>query len=141
MELWGEANADWLAGFLGLPHGIPSQDVALSVFASIDPRAFSAVFSAWAQLLRLRLEPAEKDIAIDGKTGRRSFDTAKNRPPIHAVKGNQPALGQDIEATFAQGHDERPRSGDQLPRPVFRCVRRPRQGTRAARAPQREPLP
>src|SRR4051812_2493476 len=36
MEAWGEANSDWLDGFLELPHGTPTQDVFLSVFASLD---------------------------------------------------------------------------------------------------------
>ena len=85
MEAWGEANADWLAGFLELPHGTPTQDVFLAVFAALNPEAFSLVFCAWAQLLSLRLKAKGKHIAVDGKTSRRSFDTANGQPPLHTV--------------------------------------------------------
>ncbi|MCP4449158.1 MAG: transposase family protein [Myxococcales bacterium] len=44
MELWGELNEEWLGEILELPHGVPSQDVYLSVFASLNPSAFSEVF-------------------------------------------------------------------------------------------------
>lgn len=76
MELWGDANAAWLASFLEMPHGPPTQDVFLRVFATLDPEAFSAVFRAWAGLLVLRLQiQGKKHIAVDGKTSRRSFHT------------------------------------------------------------------
>ena len=42
MQSWGEANADWLESILDMPHGPPTQDVFLSVFAALDPEAFSA---------------------------------------------------------------------------------------------------
>jgi hypothetical protein len=85
MEAWGEANGDWLATFLELPHGTPSQDVFLAVFAALEPKAFNSVFAARAQLLTLRLAPGSRHLAVDGKTSRRSFDSAKNRPAIHTV--------------------------------------------------------
>ena len=76
MQSWGEANEAWLEGFLELPHGAPTQDVFLAVFGALHPETFSAVFRAWAELLALRLEAVGKQIAVDGKTSRRSFDTA-----------------------------------------------------------------
>ncbi len=85
LDLWGETNEKWLAGFLDLPHGAPTQDVFLNVLAAIDSRAFSEVFTAWVQLLRVRLESKGKHIAIDGKTSRRSFDKALGKKPIHTV--------------------------------------------------------
>ena len=85
MELWGIANGPWLAGFLELPHGTPSQDVFLSVFAALDPAAFGAVLRSWAVLLAARLRAEGKHIAVDGKTSRRSFDTASERPALHTV--------------------------------------------------------
>lgn len=86
MELWGNANAAWLAGFLEMPHGPPTQDVFLRVFAALDPEAFSAVFRAWVGLLVLRLQiQGKKHIAVDGKTSRRSFDTASGGKAIHTV--------------------------------------------------------
>jgi predicted transposase YbfD/YdcC len=85
MEVWGEANAEWLGGFLSLPHGTPTQDVFLAVFGALQPEAFSAVFRAWAQWLALRLQLEGKHLAVDGKTSRRSFDTAQDQPAIHTV--------------------------------------------------------
>jgi len=86
MEMWGQASAAWLAGFLEMPHGPPTQDVFLRVFAALDPEAFSAVFRAWAGLLVLRLQiQGKKHIAVDGKTSRRSFDTASGSKAIHTV--------------------------------------------------------
>ena len=85
MELWGKANEKWLSGFLELPHGTPTQDVFLMVFAALDAVAFSGVFRAWAELLSLRLKATGRQIAIDGKTSRRSFDSAKGQPALHTV--------------------------------------------------------
>ena len=86
MELWGIANGRWLAGFLELPHGTPSQDVFfLSVFAALDPAAFGAVLRSWAALLAARLPVESKHIAVDGKTSRRSFDTATEQSALHTV--------------------------------------------------------
>ena len=85
MDVWAEANAEWLDGILDLPHGTPTQDVFLSVFAALDPEAFRSVFLSWVELLRLGLRVSGKHIAVDGKTSRRSFDTGRNRPAIHTV--------------------------------------------------------
>lgn len=86
MELWGKANADWLEGLLPLPHGTPTQDVFLSVFAALHPEAFSAVLRAWADLLALRLQAGRgRHIAVDGKTSRRSYDRQKGQSALHTV--------------------------------------------------------
>jgi len=86
MELWGRANTAWLVGFVDMPHGPPTQDVFLRVFAALDPEAFSAVFRAWAAMLLLRLQlQGKRHIAVDGKTSRRSFDTASGSNAIHTV--------------------------------------------------------
>jgi len=85
LEFWGKSNADWLSGFLEFPHGAPTQDVYLSVFAALDPKAFSTVFRAWVALLTTRLRAKGNHIAVDGKTSRRSFDTDSGTPAIHTV--------------------------------------------------------
>ena len=85
MQTWGEANTDWLESMLDMPHGPPTQDVFLAVFAALSPEAFSAVFRAWAELLSLRLSAGGKHIAVDGKTSRRSFDTAGGKKAVHTV--------------------------------------------------------
>ncbi len=85
MELWGDTNAGWLAGFLDMPHGPPTQDVFLAVFGALNPEAFSETFRAWASLLTLRVQAEGKQIAVDGKTSRRSFDSGKGQAAIHTV--------------------------------------------------------
>jgi predicted transposase YbfD/YdcC len=85
MEAWGEANAEWLATFLPLPHGPPTQDVFLAVLGALDPAAFGSVLRSWAALLAKHLEQTGKHIAVDGKTSRRSFDLSGGRPSIHTV--------------------------------------------------------
>ena len=84
-QLWGEVNADWLSGFLEMPHGPATQDVFLAVFGALDPEAFSAVFRSWVALVIARLQTQGTHIAIDGKTSRRSFDTASGSKAIHTV--------------------------------------------------------
>lgn len=85
MESWGEANEEWLGTIFEIPYGPPTQDVFLAVFALINPELFSAVFQSWVDVLRVKERNEGKHIAVDGKTSRRSFDTAKERPAIHTV--------------------------------------------------------
>ena len=85
MQAWGEANEEWLKTFLEMPHGAPTQDVILAVFGALHPETFSAVFRAWAELLALRLKAMGTQIAIDGKTSRRSFDTQSGKSAVHTV--------------------------------------------------------
>ncbi|MCP4449367.1 MAG: ISAs1 family transposase [Myxococcales bacterium] len=85
MELWGELNEEWLGEILELPHGGPSQDVYLSVFASLNPSAFSEVFRAWSAWVALKLGKKNSHIAIDGKNSRRTKDVANGIPALHTV--------------------------------------------------------
>lgn len=85
MEDWGGSNEDWLGTFLELPHGVPTQDVYLAVFAAMDPDKFREVLKAWAELLAVSLKDQERHIAIDGKTSRHSAEPAHGRLAIHTV--------------------------------------------------------
>src|SRR3954466_3029303 len=49
----------------------------------IDPDAFEACFSAWAQSLAEAFD--REVVAIDGKTLRRSFDRGRAQGPLHLV--------------------------------------------------------
>lgn len=83
IEHFGNAKRDWLAQFLELPHGIPSHDTFGRVFAYLDPDQFEGCFVSWVQAL---LQPASNaQIAIDGKTLRRSHDRVQGRGPLHLV--------------------------------------------------------
>ncbi len=62
---------------LKLPHGIPSYDTFGRVFAALDPEAFQRCFIAWVQ--QVAHLTRGQVMAIDGKTLRRSYDTAKGK--------------------------------------------------------------
>src|SRR5947199_10466838 len=49
IALYGRNKLGWLRSFLTLAHGVPSHDTFRRVFMPIDPDAFEACFSAWAQ--------------------------------------------------------------------------------------------
>ena len=84
LEDWGKKEADWLADFLDMPHGIPSQDVFLRVLAAIEPVSFRQAFHTWVGEV-FALLGIERQIAIDGQTHRRSGDKAKGKKPVHMV--------------------------------------------------------
>lgn len=83
MEDFGEANEEWFKGFLELPHGIPSQDTFLRIFAILSPTLVQTLFRDWVSGLRTVWEGGH--IALDGKTLRRSFDSASGGKSIHMV--------------------------------------------------------
>jgi predicted transposase YbfD/YdcC len=84
LEDWGRKEADWLADFLDMPHGIPSQDVFLRILAAIEPASFRQAFHIWVSEV-FALLGIEQQIAIDGQTHRRSGDVGKGQKPVHMV--------------------------------------------------------
>ena len=85
IALYGRNKLGWLQSFLTLAHGIPSHDTFRRVFMLIDPDAFEACFSAWAQSFA---EVFHREVvAIDGKTLRRSFDRGRAQAPLHPQRG------------------------------------------------------
>jgi predicted transposase YbfD/YdcC len=96
VEEFGKANLAWLKTFLDLPNGIPSHDTFGRVFGALDPDALETVLQAFVR--DLAGEEAGKQIAIDGKTLRRSFDRAGEQKAIHMVTAwvyeNHAAFGQ-----------------------------------------------
>jgi predicted transposase YbfD/YdcC len=96
MAQFGKAKEAWLRTFLTLAHGIPSHDTFRRVFMLLAPEQFSAVFLSWTQSLRQAV--GAEVVALDGKTVRRSFDSAKRQSAIHLVSAwasaNRLVLGQ-----------------------------------------------
>ncbi len=86
IELYGKHKENWLRQFLGLPNGIPSHDTFRRVFMLIDAERFEASFLAWTRaVFSPPREEALRQIAVDGKTMRRSFDRRKGMSPLHVV--------------------------------------------------------
>jgi predicted transposase YbfD/YdcC len=85
MEQFGLAKEDWLRDGLGLSlrHGIPSHDTFGRVFAALDTKKFGAAFQSWTQ--EIARQTQGQVIAVDGKTLRRSFDSATGRKALHMV--------------------------------------------------------
>ena len=80
MEYWGELNEAWLREHLTLPHGIPSHDTFLRIFALVSP---SALMSTIKEFVSPLIPEGPGQISIDGKTARGS--RAGGRKPAHIV--------------------------------------------------------
>jgi predicted transposase YbfD/YdcC len=96
IEEFGKQKLDWLKTFLRLPNGIPSHDTINRVFRRLKPDQFQRCFASWIASLNTAL--GLKQIAIDGKTLRRSFDRASAKNALHLVSAwsveNHLSLGQ-----------------------------------------------
>src|SRR3712207_6046275 len=147
---YGRCEEGWLRRFLALPNGIPSRATFRRVLMLVDPDAFERRFLDWARAAFRPDEGAPRQVAIDGKTVRRSFDRCKGRSPLHLVSAY---------ATERLRHRARPRPGaaggrgeggraDRPPRAAGRPrprglpgeprrARLPARGRRADRGPRR----
>src|SRR6059058_5760943 len=85
IALYGRSKLAWLKTFLELPNGIPSHDTFRRVFMLIDPDAFERCFLGWVRAVFRQEEDGPRQVAIDGKTVRRSFDRKHGRSPLHLV--------------------------------------------------------
>ncbi len=96
VQLWGEANEEWLRTFLELPSGIPSHDTFGRIFARIDPAQFGQCFLRWIRAIG-KLTQGQV-VAVDGKKLRRSQDRLGNKKAIWMVSAwasaNHLVLGQ-----------------------------------------------
>lgn len=95
---FGRTKREWLARFLDLTNGIPSHDRFNAIFAAIKPAEFEKCLLSWITALH-EISDGQV-IAIDGKTLRRSFDTADSKAAIHMVSAwataNHISLGQVV---------------------------------------------
>lgn len=85
MESFGLEKQSWLRERLGLKlrGGIPSHDTFGRVFSLLCPDAFSQAMQQWTQALHQHTQG--EITALDGKTLRRSFDTATGKSALHVV--------------------------------------------------------
>jgi predicted transposase YbfD/YdcC len=95
---FGRTKRKWFARFLDLTSGIPSHDRFNAILAAIKPAEFEKCLLSW--ITALHEITAGQVIAIDGKTLRRSFDTASSKSAIHMVSAwataNHISLGQVV---------------------------------------------
>src|ERR671939_380569 len=85
IALYGRCKEVWLRGSLALPNGIPSHDTFRRVLMLVDPDAFERSFLAWVRAVFRPEGGVPRQVAVDGKTVRRSFDRGKGRSPLHLV--------------------------------------------------------
>jgi predicted transposase YbfD/YdcC len=86
---WAALKAEFLAGVLPLPYGVPRKDVFRRVLGLLQPAAFQACFAAWLQSLRAKAADGtdvdQPVFAVDGKTARRSHDRRNGLGALHCV--------------------------------------------------------
>jgi predicted transposase YbfD/YdcC len=80
--LWGERHLGFLKTLQEYHHGIPCADWLRVVMNRIGPELFASCF---LNFVAERLPGAVGQIAIDGKTSRRSHDRGKGQAALHLV--------------------------------------------------------
>ena len=93
---WGAAHLEFLRRYRLFHHGVPGGRWLTQLMNRINPALFSAAFSAW---VRETWPDRPSLIAIDGKTSRRSHDSAQDKGPLHLVSAfattSRLVLGQE----------------------------------------------
>lgn len=97
LEAFAQAKRDWLAGYLDLPNGTPSDDTFRRVISRLDPVAFEACFRDW--IAAAVVQSDGELITIDGKTHRGSYDHSDGKAPLHTIsawaEANRLVLAQE----------------------------------------------
>jgi len=82
IALYGQKKLALLRRFLPFADGTPCHDQLGILFSRLDMEQFQQGFVTWVGALHGTLKGV---IAVDGKTLRRSFNTATNKPAIHMI--------------------------------------------------------
>ena len=83
IEEFGRSKHQWLKQYLSLPNGIPSHDTISRVFHALRPNEFKAALTQWMEALHEQL--GFRQVAIDGKTLRRSHNRSSMQAALHLV--------------------------------------------------------
>src|SRR3954447_17491300 len=83
MVTWAGINLDFFRTFLTLPHGIPSHDTFLRVFAVVPPATLQVVLLPW--LMKRRGLPPCEQVHLDGKTLRHTRRKSTGLGALHVV--------------------------------------------------------
>ncbi|MGD9153213.1 MAG: ISAs1 family transposase [Gammaproteobacteria bacterium] len=89
LELFGKTKLDYLSKHLPYENGAPSDDTLRRFFRVLDPEVFESCFIKWVR--SFQMDMANKIVAVDGKTSRRSFDG--DSKPMHLVSAFVSELG------------------------------------------------
>jgi predicted transposase YbfD/YdcC len=89
LELFGKTKIDYLKKYFPYENGPPSDDTLRRFFRTLDPEVFENCFVKWVRSFQIDL--ANRIVAIDGKTSRRSFDG--DNKPMHLVSAFVSELG------------------------------------------------
>ena len=92
---FGDEKQDWLRRYRPFANGIPVDDTIARVVRAIDPAQFNRAFLSWVNEVRQAL--GQEQIALDGKTLRRSHDGDK-QAALHSIT----AWGHDCGLVLAQ---------------------------------------
>ena len=105
IALYGRCEHPWLKRCLALPHGIPAHDTCRRVLMLVDPDRFERCFLGWVRSVFQQATAAPRQVAIDGKTVRRSVDRRRGRSPLHRVSADATEHGLVLaqRATETQG--------------------------------------
>ncbi len=91
-----ETKSKWLKTVLELPNGIPSRDCIRRILTTLNPEVFQESFSEWVANLAGINAMAQRIIAIDGKTMRRSHDRSNGLGPLHMVSAWSTEIGLSL---------------------------------------------
>ena len=82
---FGEMKEPWLRTFLALPHGIPSHDTSGRELRLLDPEELRRCFLARVRAVVGEPGGLGPQVAVDGKTLRRSHDCGPGKAALHPV--------------------------------------------------------
>jgi predicted transposase YbfD/YdcC len=96
LELLGNERLNLLQRFFPFVHGIPSHQTIARVFSILRPKSFEQFFIAW--MAHVNGSNEGKQIALDGKTLRGSYDKSSAKEALHLLNAcavdNGICLGQ-----------------------------------------------
>jgi predicted transposase YbfD/YdcC len=94
IEDFGNSKIDWFKSFLNLKHGIPSHDTFRRLFLILDPKKFLEIFMAWIETMGK--DEDLKQICVDGKALRATFEKGKKHSAIHMLNAWSTGLSLSI---------------------------------------------
>lgn len=96
LQLLGNERLNFLQRFFPFVHGIPSHQTIARIFSILKPKSFEQFFMSW--MAQVNGSNEGKQIALDGKTLRGSYNKASAKEALHLLNAcavdNGICLGQ-----------------------------------------------